>query len=333
MKDSLIERYVYAVAKRLPSKMQEDVIQEIRGLIDDMLLERCGDVKPSEKDIRVVLTELGSPKELAEKYDTSAKNCLIGPPYFVTYKYVLKIVLVCVGIAMLVSSVFSTVIDSVEVFKNAEIMLQSTKFWIDLFSNMFVMVAEGLVFCFAFVTLLFAVFYHKDIKIDNENLDNLPPVPKKEISRADCIVGIAVSVVFAVVFLAAPQIFGVILDGKSFVSILNVSYVQRLWYVIVIFALLGISREVIKLIERQYNKKVMITTVITNVCSAVTAVFWLFNDNIINKDFIAAVTNALQEDIPLAIFSNFNYFFLFCILLALTIDTLVAVIKTIKNRK
>ncbi len=108
--------------------------------------------------------------------------------------------------------------------------------------------------------------------------------------------------------------------------------VKELWYLIVIFSLLGIIREVVKLIERQYNKKVMITTIITNVGSAVLAAFWLINKKIINNNFISEVTSALSEDVPIAIFQNFNYFFLFCILLALTIDVLVTVVKTIKNK-
>lgn len=333
MKNSLIERYIYAVTKKLPAKLQNDVSQEIEGLIDDMLLERCGDVTPSEKDIRVVLTELGSPKELAEKYDTSKKNCLIGAPYFVTYKYVLKIVLICGGIGMIISSVFSALFGSVENYESINVMLQSSEFWVELFVNLFTMVSSGLITGFTVVTILFAILYHKDIKIDNENLDNLPPVPKKVISKADSIIGIAFTVAFAVVFIAVPQIFCVVLDGKTFIPIFNVTEVRGIWYLIVIFALLGIVREVVKLIERQYNKKVMITTIVTNVCSAVVAAFWLLNENMLNKEFVTDVTNIFDDTNLIAMFGQFNYFFFGCIILALTIDTASTVVKTIINRK
>lgn len=56
MKNDLIERYIYAVTKRLPQKVQKDISDELRTLIDDMLVERCGELVPEEKDIRVVLT-------------------------------------------------------------------------------------------------------------------------------------------------------------------------------------------------------------------------------------------------------------------------------------
>lgn len=339
MNNNLIERYIYAVTKMLPANIQKDVSQEIRGLIDDMLCERCGDVVPSEKDIRVVLTELGSPKELAEKYDTSGKNCLIGPPYFVTYKYVIKIVLICVGIGVILSSIISTIIYGVEDYDNMQVMLQNVNFWtdffvnifIDLFVNIFTNLIVGLTFGFAFVTLLFAIFYHKDIKINNDNLDNLPPLPKKELSKTDSILGIAFSVAFAVVFIAVPQIFFVVLNGNKIIPIFNISEVQSVWYLIVIFALLGIVRETVKLIEKQYSKKVMITTIVTDVFSAVIAAFWLFNENIINKNFVAEITNIFDDNKLITIFSQFNYLFFGCIMLALTMDVIVTVVKTIKN--
>ena len=62
MSEDLLERYLYAVTRRLPEKQREDVAQELRGLVDDMLFDRCGDITPTEKDLRVVLTEIGTPR-------------------------------------------------------------------------------------------------------------------------------------------------------------------------------------------------------------------------------------------------------------------------------
>ena len=52
--------------------------QNLETIIQDMLEERCGDVMPTEHDIRVVLTELGTPAELASKYKSETQDCLIG---------------------------------------------------------------------------------------------------------------------------------------------------------------------------------------------------------------------------------------------------------------
>ena len=104
MKHDLIERYIYAVTRQLPKKQREDVAQELRGLIDDMLNERCGEITPTEKDIRIVLTELGTPQELSAQYDEDAKKCLIGHPYYSTYKFVLKIVLFAAAVGITIAN-------------------------------------------------------------------------------------------------------------------------------------------------------------------------------------------------------------------------------------
>ena len=41
MNEELQERYIYAVVRRLPRKQREDIEQELRGLIADMLEARC----------------------------------------------------------------------------------------------------------------------------------------------------------------------------------------------------------------------------------------------------------------------------------------------------
>ena len=104
MNQDLLERYLYAVTRGLPKRQREDVAQELRGLVEDMLLDRCGKIAPTEKDLRVVLTELGTPQELYEKYSGEAGKCLIGQPYYSTYKLVLSIVLICAGVGITIAN-------------------------------------------------------------------------------------------------------------------------------------------------------------------------------------------------------------------------------------
>ena len=105
VKNDLIERYVYAVTKYMKADLKKDVSAELETIIQDMLEERCGDVMPTEHDIRVVLTELGTPAELASKYKSETQDCLIGQPYYNLYVYVLKIVTACVIGGMLLAQI------------------------------------------------------------------------------------------------------------------------------------------------------------------------------------------------------------------------------------
>ena len=88
-----------------------------------------------------------------------------------------------------------------------------------------------------------------------------------------------------------------------------------------LFAAIGIGREIVKLIEGTYTKKVLVATVIADIASAVLSVFWLSNPAIINPSFTQAMAELFAgEDFLLMFMTNFNYFFLCCILLALALD-------------
>ena len=110
----LIERYIYAVTKKLPSRMREDVSKELSSLISDMLESRCGEIKPTDKDIRVILTELGTPSELANNYLPDKINYLIGPEYYHAYKMILLIVIAATSFGMILSGSILLIIGSNE---------------------------------------------------------------------------------------------------------------------------------------------------------------------------------------------------------------------------
>ena len=331
MKNDLIERYIYAVTKRLPKKIQDDVSQELRTLIDDMLSERCGDTTPNEYDIKSVLTELGTPSELSDKYNPETDKCLIGAPYYSTYKYVLKIVMICTGLGLILSAVLTSVFTYFETST-----FNVTDFFTGLFNEILLTVPSGLIWGFAFVTILFAIFYRKGVKIETK-LDDLPPVPKKkqQISKGDSIFGLVFSVIFLCIFLTVPQIICVIkTDPFVTIPIFNTEVVRSLWYLTASFSALGIIREVVKLIEGRYSKKVMVTSICANVGSAIITVLWLLRDNLINPEFtanISTIFDSTDNTFVINIFANFNIFFMIVILFALTLDTTETIYKTLKK--
>ncbi|MCI5655319.1 MAG: hypothetical protein SOT80_10265 [Candidatus Pseudoruminococcus sp.] len=333
MKNDLIERYIYAVTKRLPQKVRKDISNELRTLIDDMLAERCGELVPEEKDIRVVLTELGTPEELYEKYNPDNKKCLIGSPYYSTYKYVLKIVMICTIFGVILANIISGILDFSKSNSIENVVSSSANFIASLITNLIISVGAA----FGFVTALFAFFYHKDIKIDTtSNLDSLPSVPEKneKISKVDSIISIGLSVIFLIVFLTAPQIFCVVMYNE-FIPIFNFETIRQTWYIIVMFSVVGIIRDVVRLIEGRYSKKIMITTVAANIISGFLSVWWLMNDRIMNPKFADNISKIFNNESTfiINIFSNFQYFFLALIIFALLLDISVTVFKYLKNKE
>ena len=323
MNNDLIERYLYAVTKRMPRKQREDVSQELRGLIDDMLTERCGEVSPTEKDIRVVLTELGTPQELYAQYDEDADKCLIGQPYYSTYKFVMKIVLAAVTIGILISSVILQIMEPKGIFEAIGTGIS--------------MVYNSLLSAFAIVTLLFAFFYRKGVKLtESFNFDDLPPVPKKkqEVSKVDSIIGIGFDVVFLAIFLAAPQLLGMYTGvGGEIIPIFNVTAIRSSWYIILLFGILGIVREMVKLMEGRYNRKVLIATIASDLLSAIFAIWWLTDANMFNPEFTSSILAQVGNDgaVVIGLFENFPRFFLGVMIFALGLDMGNAIIKAVKE--
>ena len=321
MKNDLIERYIYAVTKRMNRNQRDDVAQELRGLIDDMLSERCGGITPTEKDIRVVLTELGTPQELYAKYDEDAEKCLIGQPYYSTYKFVLKIVLIAVVIGMTISTFILQILNPQD--------------WLNMIIEGITRVYDSLLSAFAIVTLLFAFFYRKGIKITEPfNFDDLPPVPKKsqEISKWESIAGIGFCVIFVVLFMFTPEVFSVITDGKT-IALFDAEVIRQTWFLIAAFAVCGITRETVQLMERRYNKKVLITALVTNAISAVLSIWWLVGFDVMNQTFLANMHQifAGEDAVVYQVFTHFDLFFLGVLLLALVIDSIDVTVKTLRK--
>lgn len=244
MNHDLIERYVYSVTKRMDRKQRRDVSLELQGLIEDMLEERCCGREPDERDVRIVLTELGTPQALARQYDADKDKCLIGQPYYTTYKYVLKLVLLCIVAGLTIAHGILGLLEPVRPFEAVAGWINSL--WNCLFA------------AFSFVTLLFAFFQRRGIRVSESfNFDDLPPVPRhsKEISKWESICGIGFSVAFMVLFVFTPELFCVLYEGKM-LSLFELDTVRQTWFIVVAFTVCGIGREVIQLMERQYNKKV-----------------------------------------------------------------------------
>jgi hypothetical protein len=96
----LIDRYVAAVGRRLPSKTRADIEAELRSLIMDAIDERrAAGGEPSEEDVVNVLKSFGSPAEVAARYSPDP-HYLIGPQLFDAYRLVVAIVLGAVTLGL-----------------------------------------------------------------------------------------------------------------------------------------------------------------------------------------------------------------------------------------
>ena len=97
-----IDRYVVEMGRRLPGRQRDDVMKEMRSLIEDELdaLEQ----PLTEADVLAVLQKFGPPAEMAVRY--GAPNYLIGPVLLPIFQLVAAIVLaIQAGVVLFAASV------------------------------------------------------------------------------------------------------------------------------------------------------------------------------------------------------------------------------------
>jgi hypothetical protein len=82
--EEMINRYIYQVTKNMDTEKAKDIDLELRTLIQDMLDEKTKGTPSTKEDIDGVLSELGNPSILAEKYQSKVQY-LIGPELYPSY--------------------------------------------------------------------------------------------------------------------------------------------------------------------------------------------------------------------------------------------------------
>ena len=91
----LMGRYIYQVIRRLSRAQRDEGRMELEELISDMYADKGS--------METVLTQLGDPAEFAKQYQND-RQYLIGPEYFETYLWFVKVILICTAVPILAVS-------------------------------------------------------------------------------------------------------------------------------------------------------------------------------------------------------------------------------------
>lgn len=277
----LMDQYLYQVVRRLPKDQREEVRLELQELIGDMF--------DRSESMEAVLTELGDPARFARNYRDDA-HYLIGPEYYDTYLWFIKIVLLCTIIPVLAVSIIEGLRDGlagVETNYIGEIV----RAIVTGITNAVIDGIESCILAFGGVTLAFAIMERLKIRIDLkhekkwmvDDLDKNPsaerkgwtpeflsPIPDKKavISRGDSIAGIIFIVIFCVLLITVPQIFSATFVGKDAVEIVPLFNLEKWNLILPIFVaslLIGLADEIFRLIAGVYCRLVMIGNLICGI--------------------------------------------------------------------
>ncbi|WP_079529599.1 HAAS signaling domain-containing protein [Halobacillus hunanensis] len=281
----IINRYVYAVSKRLPEAQRNDVADELHGLIEDMLEERVQDTEVTEQDVESVLVELGHPRSLARKY-RDRKKYVIGPELYDLYILVLKIALIstiAVNTAVFVIQVIFNPLSILDYFVN---------YIVSFFTVVIPMVFGWTTFGFAFVE------YFSEGRMEKLELEkgwkpsSLPPVPekKRQIKRSEPITGIVIYVLLIIMLSFSSEYFGIWIfqddELAGVVPFLNEARYGSLIFLAFIIFGAGIVKECMKLFYEKWTYKLVTFTAIVNFVVMALVLFMITRMQIWNPTFM-----------------------------------------------
>ncbi len=284
---NLIARYIHAVTRHLPSSQRKEVEKELKGLIEDLLLERTSE-NPSKKDIEAVLLELGEPALLADKY-RGAKRFLIGPDHYDMYLFILKIVVLSVAFGLTLAMAIGYVVNPPEQLLGA-------------LAHYFASTLAAIAQAFAGITIAFAVFEHYDVKVfdlagekKKWQPSDLPEVPVKTalIKPLEPILGIIFTVFFIILLNAANQLIGLYIigqnSGMTVIPLFNQEVFATFLPYFNVLLILAIGKECLKLILGKWTIGLALITIVLNVASLIVFVMAFSSFEIWNEGFLSYI--------------------------------------------
>jgi hypothetical protein len=291
---NLIHLYINEVTRRLPEKTQEDIALELRSNIEDMLPEDY-----TEEDVKMVLTKLGNPAELAQKY-SGKPNYLIGPAMYNSYLYVMKISLAAALCITFLSRFFEGIIQHQGEISIFSLML--TIFLDILIGSLLVSFQV-----FTWVTLTYAFLeravtisdYIKNTKWTSDDLLALTHTPKRSIPRSEPIFELFFTVLWASIFLNASNLLGWYthqgtgLEDLKLAAPLFQADVLKMYLpgIAAIFAL-EMFIAIYKLYTGRWTKGLAWINTLSNLVFISYYCIMLLNPELFNNDFISMTMNS-----------------------------------------
>ncbi len=295
---NLIEVYIYEVTRRLPVKNREDIGQELKSTIEDMLPE-----KYSEEDVKNVLEELGNPAILASGYNDRPMH-LIGPKYFDLYISLLKMIVPIAAVIafIIVAAEYLVGFESGDTVLNVGLMIIGEGIW---------SIIQVFIQVFFWLTLTFAIMeriehskdeYPRTMSLEKwtpEDLKYISYVPQnRAVSKGYVFGSLLWTAIWGTIYFNADHLAGVYENtgnGLEFIMpALNQEVLDSYWPLIVVVIGLEIGFAVTLFIKNQWTKKIAVFNVIREIIGLVVLVFLITNSNLFNMEFLSYMSDILN---------------------------------------
>ncbi len=330
-----MERYIYQVVRRLPKGQREEARMELQELISDM--------REQAASMEEVLGKLGDPAVFAGKYRDDV-SWLIGPEYYDTWSWFLKVVLISSTILVFVVSLVQGMQEGFARAGDGDLLEAVTMSCSMGLGNGIAEAVITAIGCFGTVTFLFAILERQKIRLDRKQAkkrskpmipwngqketgemgrtgsgdgraeewmpEQLTPVPhpKAVISKGDSIVGIVGIMVVGILLSFAPGIFSVVFsvrDRMEVIPLLNLEQWGKILPVMIVSLVLGLADEILHLVYGAYCRVVMIANMVSNLVQIILAVLLLKVFPFWNPNFAQELHQRIPEQEKIAWFLRY----------------------------
>lgn len=295
----LIDRYVSEVARRLPVKERDDIGQELRLTLEDLLPAGY-----SEKEERELLVKFGDPALLAGKY-RSQPMYLIGPRFFDAYFTVLKIIIPIVLTVVLAILIITTIFSDAGDASVVSIIG-------GLIGDAIAAAFDVVIGVFFWVTLVFVVVEwvnrsnwtagKPQIVVPEKGWtpDDLASskelVPKKKtIPRSEPAFDLIWTAIWVSVYFNADKLVGIYEGGSNGLAMVAAAFNQSVllsyWPLVVLIIVLQVAMDLWKWARRRWDYNLATFNFVVNGLS-VLAIFLIFRSpEIFNPEFLNRLEN------------------------------------------
>jgi hypothetical protein len=140
------------------------------------------------------------------------------------------------------------------------------------------------------VTIIFAILYHKGVKLDFDvdDLDDLPEVPEENarIGRGELIGEVIFVTLFAVLFIALPYVnLPIIGIAAKPIPLFTPEVLINVRYLLIASILTTILEMIFKFVDGRFSLRVVAAMILANLLSVVTVLTWFGNPEAMNPVF------------------------------------------------
>lgn len=296
---ALIDRYIGEVMRRLPAKERDDIGQELRSTMEDLLPEGY-----SEKEERELLMKFGDPAALAGKY-RSQPMYLIGPRFFDIYltllKIIIPIVVTVVVVVLIITTIFSDAGDA-SVLR----VLGS------LFGDAIAAAFDVVVGVFFWVTIVFVIIEWVDRSnrsagkspmaipdkgwTPDDLKDSEARMPKKNtIPRSEPAFDLIWTAIWVSLYFNADRFIGIYEEGSSGLAMVTPAFDQAVllsyWPLVIFTVTLQVLLDVWKWTRRHWDIRLATFNFVVNALSVLVFFLIFRNSRIFEEEFLNRVEN------------------------------------------